>query len=205
MSGAAGALPMMPMMPHMLCLSSPAFRLGPALQLAEPGGPARLVGLRRPADGQRIGGNVAGDDAARRRDRAVADRHGCDQRIVGADEDIGADHRAILEEPVVIAGYGAGADIAPGPDLGIAQISQMIGLGPGAEPGILQLDEIADMGVGSYFRFRTDPGERADDRAGADDRPFDVAEGLDLDPILDRDSGSEHDIRADHDIAPEPG
>ncbi len=46
---------------------------------------------------------------------------------------MGADRGAVFVEAVVIAGDGAGTDIAAGADGGITQIGQMIGLGAGAE------------------------------------------------------------------------
>src|SRR3546814_12514737 len=61
------------------------------------------------------------------------------------DEGAGADRRAVLQEAVVVAGDGAGADVGGGADGGVAQIAQVVGLGALAQLGVLDLDEVADM------------------------------------------------------------
>ena len=57
----------------------------------------------------------------------------------------GADDRAMLAVAVVVHGDRAGADVAARPDVGIAQIGQMVGLGAAPHARGLELDEVADM------------------------------------------------------------
>jgi hypothetical protein len=61
--------------------------------------------------------------------RPLADLYRRDQRGVGADESALADQRLVLEEAVVVAGDGAGAEIGVGADMGVADIGEMVDLG----------------------------------------------------------------------------
>ncbi len=112
-------------------------------RLAQPAMPRLLVPLQR----QAIRLDVAGDHRTRADDRAVADRDRRHQSGVRTDEGARADDRAILPEPVVIAGDGAGADVGLRPDRGVADVGQMIDLRPIADLGFLELDEIADLAL----------------------------------------------------------
>ena len=86
--------------------------------VASPG----LASWRARAKARAPAGDVLGDDRARRDDGAVADRHRRDEGGVRADEGALADLGAVLEEAVVVAGDGAGADVAPRPDAGVADV-----------------------------------------------------------------------------------
>src|SRR5262249_16693752 len=112
--------------------------------------------------------------------------------------------RAALVEAVIVAGDGAGADVGPGADLGIAEIAQVIGLGAGVEPGILGLDEVADPGALADATAVAQPGERADHSAALDGSTLDVAVAQDLDLVGDGDAEAEADPGADRDVAAQP-
>ncbi len=112
---------------------------------------------------------------------------------------------AVLGGAVVVAGDGAGADVAAGADAGIAEIGQVVGLGAGAEVGRLQLDEVADMGGLADHGAGTQPGVGADQRALADDGTLQVAEGPDLGAGADRDARPEHHVGMHGDVGSEQG
>ncbi len=88
--------------------------------LTDEDGAALLVFLPGAAEGNGIIGHVCGDDAAGGDIGAIADRHRCDERRVGADEGIRADARDVLVDAVVVAGDGARADIGVRTDEGVA-------------------------------------------------------------------------------------
>src|SRR4029078_12020756 len=67
-----------------------------------------LVGT---GNGERVGGNVVGDDRSRRCPRAVSNRHGCDEDIIGSGVDVLPDRRTVLGAPIVVCGVRAGADV----------------------------------------------------------------------------------------------
>ena len=68
----------------------------------------------------------------------------------------------MLVRAVVVAGDGAGADVAVGADLRVAQVGQVRGLATPPEPRLLDLDEVADLGaLGSEHRAGAQVGERA--------------------------------------------
>jgi hypothetical protein len=53
----------------------------------------------------------------------VPDRHGGDQHGIGSDEGAVADGRPVLAGAVVVDEHGAGADVRPGADVGVARRS----------------------------------------------------------------------------------
>src|SRR5258707_2227597 len=65
---------------------------------------------------------------------APADAHGRHQRAVGPDEGVVTDHGAPLTKAIVVHGDRAGADVAPGTDVGVAEIGEMVGLGATPHP-----------------------------------------------------------------------
>jgi len=123
--GATASLAMIPMMRTSDLPPLP----GPHIRRA-----SRLVDLLPARNRQRVGENIAGDDAAGGHVRAAADRHGRNQHAVRANKGAFADCRAELVNAVIIAGDRAGADIRPRPDVAVADVGEVIGLGPGAEP-----------------------------------------------------------------------
>src|SRR5690348_1533913 len=85
-------------------------------------------GLATARETQFVGRGVGGDRGARADGRTFADPHRCDQRSVGTDERAIADFGNELVDAVVVTGDGAGADVDPGADLGVAEIGEMVGL-----------------------------------------------------------------------------
>src|SRR6185312_14433777 len=156
----------------------PFVSCGLAPPLAHFGGPALPFFLRAPGEGQRVGGDVLGDDAAGANIGALADLHRRDQRRIGADERAGANLGAMLVEAVIVAGDGTGADVSASANAGVADISEMVNLGAFADLGLLDLHEVADMSVGGEARAGSEPRERADRGPRADPRAFDMAEGF---------------------------
>src|SRR5689334_1355823 len=118
----------MPMMPHMGSVF--LFRL---LLRPELGGPTWLVDLLLARDRQCVWRHVMGDDRAGRDDGAITHGDRGDQRGVRADEAAGADDRPGLGEAVIVARDGAGANVALRADCGIAEISEVVGLGARAQ------------------------------------------------------------------------
>ena len=74
----------------------------------------------------------------------------------------------MLVDAIIVAGDGAGADVDPGADLGIADVGQVVDLAGGAGAGILDLDEVADVVVVAQLGARAQAGEGADAVVGAD-------------------------------------
>src|SRR3546814_17330299 len=123
-------------------------------------------------DGKRVGLHVHGDDRSRADNRAAADLDGRDQRAVGADECACAYFRAVFQEAVIVAGDGPRADVGVGPDAGVADIAQVIGLCARAESCCLHLHDIADSRLPADPRPQTQAGISADLRAGFPRPPF---------------------------------
>src|SRR3546814_16353479 len=79
----------------------------------------------------------------------------------------------------IVAGDGPRADVGVGPDAGVADIAQVIGLCARAERCGLHLHEIADARLLADHRARPQAGIRADLRAGFHRRAFQMAECVD--------------------------
>src|SRR5207245_1656504 len=125
--GTASRLPTYPTIPHMLALRLP---LAWFLRLAPPRlGPALLDHLPGPAEGQRSGGHVRGDGAARRDVCARADGDRSDERRVAADEGPRLDARGMLVDAVVVAGDRPGPDVDSRPHGGVPDVGQVGRLG----------------------------------------------------------------------------
>src|ERR1035441_1343402 len=84
-------------------------------------GPVFLVHLAGAAHPQRVRRDIAGDHGPRREIRALADLHRRYQRGIAADESPRSDLGRVLARSIVVAGDGAGADVHPRSDIGIAQ------------------------------------------------------------------------------------
>src|SRR5689334_7328678 len=69
--------------------------------------------------------------------------------------------------------------------------------------GLLELDEIPDLGPLGEPRARTDAGEWANARLGADDRALDMAERLDYCTLGHFDPGAENHVRLNRHVARE--
>src|SRR3546814_12249072 len=121
-----------------------------------------------------------------------------DDGRVSVYEGAGADGGAVLQEAVVVACDGAVADVGGGPDGGVAQIAQMVGLGALAQFGVLDLDEVADMGAAAELGPRPQPREGAEHHVIADLGALEVAEAADLDAVADADAGAEEQIGRAH-------
>src|SRR5882757_9028599 len=102
--------------------------LADGFHLAVSLGPAFTVSLRAALDRHRIVGHVFRDHRARADIGAVADLYRRHQRGIGADEGAGADRGLVFGKAIIIASDGAGADVALGADMGVADIGEMIDL-----------------------------------------------------------------------------
>ena len=131
-------------------------------------GPVGLFDLVGAADGEGIGVDVFCDDGAGGDVAAGAEAKGSDQGAVAADKDAFGYFGAVLFFSVVVAGDGAGADIAGAADGGVAQISQMVGFGLVAEVGVFEFNKVADVGTRSGVGVQAEAGERTDECAGTD-------------------------------------
>src|SRR4051794_1814038 len=117
---------------------------------------------------ERAIGHVALDHCTGASVGAVTDFYRCDQHRVNADADIAADRSAVLAETVVVGGDRAGAEVAAGADLGIADVGEVRHLGALADPRVLHLDEGAGLGPWSELGTGTQVGKGADLSAVAD-------------------------------------
>src|SRR4051794_5035372 len=111
---------------------------------------------------ERALGHVALDHCTGASVGAVADFYRCDQHRVNADPDVAADRSPVLAETVVVGGDRAGAEVAAGADLGVADVGEMRDLGALPDLRVLYLDEGADLGVRSELGTGTQIGEGAD-------------------------------------------
>src|SRR4029077_4663377 len=88
-------------------------------------GVSGLGGLARARDGQSARLDIVGDHAPGRNERAVADGHRRDQRGVHHRAHALADRGAVLVAPVVVGGDRAGAEVATGADVGVADVTEV--------------------------------------------------------------------------------
>ena len=109
----------------------------------------------------------------------------------------------MLAVAVVVHGDGARADVAARPDVGIAEIGQVVGLGALGHARGLQFHEVADMDTVGHLRPRADARKRPDQHAPADAYALDVAEGVDDGVGPDGHAGTEADVGPDPDIGAE--
>src|ERR1022692_3007700 len=117
-----------------------------------PGGrPSLFSNLVRPRYSQRTRRHVLGDARAGAHISSVFEGYRRDQRGVAAHKNSLADARLVLVDSVVVAGDDPGADVRSGPDLGIAQVGQVAGLGALAHLCLLGFDKVADMSVFADF------------------------------------------------------
>ncbi len=175
------------------------------MALAERAGAAGFLHLAGAGEGEGVGGDVFGDDAARADDRAIANGDWGDQGDVRADEGIRADGGAVLGATIVIAGDGARTDIGARADAGVPKVREVIDLGFGAEMGGFDFAEIADMSAFADQAAGADAGERADDGAWFDGAAFEVRKGADGDIGCEAHAGAEHHVGFDGDIGGEDG
>src|SRR6266850_7607553 len=122
-----------PTIPHM--------RFALRLSLCRPL-PARNGHLLGAREGQLARGSVLGERRSGTERRAPTHAHRRDKLRVRADENIILDDSAVLVGPIVIAHYGAGADVDVLADLAVADVGKMVGLGAGADVARLDLDEV---------------------------------------------------------------
>ena len=111
--------------------------------------------------------------------------HGRDQSAVTADESPVFDHGCVLVDSIVVAGDGAGADVDPCADFGIAQIGEMVGFGSLAQLDLLGLDKIANVRTLSNIAAGAQMGIRAEDSVAFDAGAIENAAVADEDSIAD--------------------
>src|SRR5690606_17139647 len=144
--------------------------------------------LNRPRDGQLARRCILGQRGTSPQRGALPHAHGRDQLRIGTDKGIVLDHRQRFVDAIVIAGNGAGANIDACPDLGIANIRQVIGLGALAKHAFLDFDKIAHMRLG------TDPGTRAKARVRPDTRLFGHVGFLNMTECLNMGTRTDHRV-----------
>src|SRR5207247_476941 len=101
--------------------------------------PARLDGTRRHADYGLAGGDVARHHRPGAGPGPSADRDRCAQHGVDPEERAVADHGAVLLAAVEVGGDRAGADVHLLPDLGVAEVAEVMLLGSGSQGRLLEL------------------------------------------------------------------
>ena len=111
----------------------------------------------------------------------------------------------MLEDPVVVAGDRAGADVGARTDARVADVGEVVRLGALLDDRVLDLDEVADMRVLGDLGTGPQAGERPDPGAAADVAALEMAEGVDGGAGLHRHIGPEDDVRADHHVAADDG
>ena len=126
-------------------------------------------------------------------------RHQC---RVGTDEGAVADHRSVLVRAIVVAGNGAGAEVHPGPDIGVADVGEVIDLGAQSDDGLLDFDEVADMGTTDQVGPGPQPRVGSDAAVRADLGILQHAVFQDLDAVSDPDV-AQHRVGADPDVVAE--
>src|SRR5918999_4693105 len=186
-----------------------------------PGRPALDGPLVGAFDGEGVGRHVLGDCRTGGGLGPAPDRHGSYQHGIRSDEGAVADGRAVLAGPVVVDEHGAGADVGPGADVGVADVAEVRDLGPGADDRVLDLDEGPCLGSLLEPGAGAQGGEGADRHPGADDRGDghglgdggvvadgtadqahvgpEPAAGPDSGPGLQEGQGGEHGVLADLD------
>src|SRR4029077_16192575 len=118
-----------------------------------PRGPAFLVDLGSPGEGQGARGNVFGDGRPGADVGPVPDRHGRHELDVATDEGLRSDPRGVLLVPVVIARDDPGADVRARADLRVAEVGEVLRLGALPDARVLGLHEVADLDV--FLQDRT--------------------------------------------------
>src|SRR5262249_59298514 len=98
--------------------------------------PAFLDGLAGAAKSQGVVRNIVGDSGPSRHISASADAHRRNQRSVTADKGAVFNYGYMLFCAVVVAGNGSRAHVDLLAHLGIAEVSQVVGLGAAAEAGL---------------------------------------------------------------------
>src|SRR4051812_29209989 len=174
--------------------SSDLFLLTRRGLVAERRGPSVLNGLPPPPERQGVGRDIVGDDRAGAHIGALTDRYRRDERGVRADKGAVPDGGAVLREPVVVAGDGAGADVRRRADRRVAHVREVVHLRAGAELGVLDLDEVADAHLLAERGARPKPRIGPDARAPGNARPLEVGEGVNYDAVLDDDARAEIDV-----------
>ena len=100
--------------------------LCPQLRLAVPRRATVAISLRATLECHRIVRYILGDHGAGADIGALADLHRRDQRGIGADKGPLADRGLVLQEAVIVAGDGPGADVAISADMSVADVGKMV-------------------------------------------------------------------------------
>src|SRR3546814_7099605 len=101
-----------------------------------------LIALAPAAEAQGMGRHVLGDRRTGAGRCAITEMQRCNQRTVGADENVLAHHRPEFVGAIVVASDGTGTDVSPRADLGVTEVAEMPGLGAITAGRVLQLDEV---------------------------------------------------------------
>src|SRR3954447_17531340 len=147
--------------------------------------PALDVPLLAGADRERARWNVLAHRRAGAHVGILADRHRRDELRVRADESAVLDGRPMLVRAVVVAGDGAGADVAALADHRVAQVGEVIRLAALPERRVLQLHEVADVRPFANLRTGAQACKRAHDRPGGHFGVLQVAVREDLRAVAD--------------------
>src|SRR5215472_4582097 len=132
-------------------------RIGTTLRLATA---PTMPHTFRPGQRQLAGRCIAGERRARSQGGAATDTDRRDQLGIRADKHVVLYHGAVLVRAVVVAHDCARTDVNVLPDLAVADIGQMVGLGALADAARLHFDEIADVHLGRQPRARAGAGAR---------------------------------------------
>gem|GEM_PF-4786408 len=137
---------------------------------------ARQILLFFTGNAQFSGGHVAGDDRSGPHKGLVTHTHRSHQGGITANKGAPAYLREMFVFSIIVAGDGSRADIAARTDLGIAKVTQMIGLGPLPQARLFQFHKISYMGLRLKNGSGAQPRVRPDQRAFTHFRPFKVRE-----------------------------
>ena len=115
------------------------------------------------------------DHGAGARLAVVAQRHRRAEHRVDAQEHPLADRGPVLPDAVVVGGDGAGAHVRVRPDVGVAEVADVVLAHVLAEPAVLDLGVVADLRAAANVGARAQVAERPDGDVVLHGRPLDHA------------------------------
>src|SRR5690606_21486166 len=116
-------------------------------------------------------------------------------RRIRANESPRADLCPVLSETIIIAGDRSRANVGLCPDMGVANVGQVVDLRALVESGVLDLTEIADLGGRGNARAGTQAREWANLGIGLHNGTLKVGEGTDARTGSDFDARTEEHVR----------